>query len=142
MVAKRHACRNVSTLEPTDVPNELATSLAPTPTTTAKPKLSSTGKDKKDDVVIYYYYYYDDDKNKTDNSLDAIPSLEGFDNLPVSKPKPGKVIIKNPNESKPKEQSPLSKFLKSSHLIDILASDFDNFGIRFSINFTIANSAK
>lgn len=31
MVAKRHACRNVSTLEPTDVPNELATSLAPTP---------------------------------------------------------------------------------------------------------------
>ncbi len=31
MVAKMHACRMVSTLEPTEVPKLLATSLAPTP---------------------------------------------------------------------------------------------------------------
>jgi hypothetical protein len=31
IVAKIQACRRVSTLDPTDVPKELATSLAPTP---------------------------------------------------------------------------------------------------------------
>lgn len=76
------------------------------PTPAPIPATTSASKDKKDDVVIYYYYYYDDDKNKTDPSLDAIPSLEGFDSAVIPKPKPGKVIIKNPAESKSIELSP------------------------------------
>ncbi|KAJ6223374.1 hypothetical protein RDWZM_001919 [Blomia tropicalis] len=88
--------------------NQLDKPTSSVSSTTAAPVAASgtSGKDpKKDDVVIYYYYYYDDEKNKTDGGLDPIPSLEGYDG--TTKPKPGKVIIKNDNYvPPPKETGP------------------------------------
>lgn len=73
------------------------------------------GDGKKDDVVIYYYYYYDDDKNKTTTgsstaspSLDVIPSLDQYDNVPVKKVAPVvESIIPSTQSPKPLNVQPI-----------------------------------
>lgn len=99
-----------SNIQPVGSPNEKAIDSSTQP---AKPKPAHTivknGDGKKDDVVIYYYYYYDDDKNKTTSgsstvspSLDIIPSLDQYDNVPAKKPVSN--VVESTQPPKPNSQ--------------------------------------
>ena len=112
----RNQFESSSSIQNENKPNAVATDSSQS--TSNKPKPAHTvvknGDGKKDDVVIYYYYYYDDDKNKTVSggsgantaaagvsSVDVIPSLDQYDNVPVKKTSTPIETTQSPKQNTP-----------------------------------------